>query len=458
MSGLISRTRDSIHRSNETVRKVASQVVRTFRDVWLVLSSFVTRFQLTAQRVRHRVLLTAHFLQRLWRRVSRPFREIDRYGRWWTFLILGFVIGAVSWSGHLWRIPLLFTLPLALALPSTSKRSRSFSLMLGYFAGAMWPMVPGAALFFGIKDFPTEALLLWALYAVLQTIPYALAHWRPKRLALGFAFASLITIFSPIAILNPLTTAGVCFPGWGLVGVVATLFLFATLPAYPKMSLGLLGIASALAFLLWRPINPPAQWTASDTLYGGTSFAMAGTPEYLKAAAIRDGMLTAPDTLRLYPESTLIHWNSATNAFFTPLAQKLQAHNQTVILGADITHPGGLGYDNALIIFGADRGVYLQHLPMPYSMWNPYDPNSVPLRLGGPYTIRLHQLKAAPVICYEQLHPYPFLRASLDHPDIILGVANDYWAKKTYIRNVQHSALEAWSRLFNLPYLSATNQ
>jgi len=387
-----------------------------------------------------------------------------RLARWrvgqrtWHLALIGVAIGAVSWSGHVWTLPAVFLLPLTLHLASTRIPRNALALAFGYFAGAMWPMIPGAALFFRTKNFPTEAILLWIAYALLQTVPYLLIVWRPKGWAIGLALATILSILSPIAILNPLTASGACFPGWGIVGIIAVVALFATIPVHPRTSFGVLAAASLTAIVLYRPAPQPPAWIGSDTEYGGSSFAMAGTAEYVKAAAIRDGMFSSNDTVRVYPESTLVHWNSATTGFFRQLSKKLESHHQTVILGADITHRGGVGYDNALIVFGADKGIYLQHLPMPYSMWNPHTPDSVPLRLNGPYTMTIHHLRAAPVICYEQLHPYPFLRSSFDHPQIILAVANDYWAKTTYIRFVQYSAVSAWARLFNIPFLSATNQ
>ena len=368
------------------------------------------------------------------------------------------LVGALTWSGHTWALPAVFLLPLTLCLNVTKKLKPALFLMLGYFAGAMWPMIPGAALFFGIKDFPTEAILLWGAYALLQTLPYVIIGWRPGGWTVGFSLAAAISILSPIAILNPLTVSGICFPGWGLLGVAAVLTLFTTVPATPRLSLTFLVVASITANSLYSPLQAPKDWVGNNTEYGGSGFGRPGTAEYVKASEVRDGMFSSSDAVRLYPESTLVHWNSATNGFFTPLSKKLEKLNQTVILGADVTHRGGIGYDNALIIFGKDKGIYLQHLPMPYSMWNPGEKNSVPLRFGGPYTIRIHNLRAAPVICYEQLHPYPFIRSSLDKPQVILAVANDYWAKKTYIRSVQYSALDAWARLFNIPFLSATNQ
>ena len=384
--------------------------------------------------------------------------RIEAHIKAWHLAVAGALVGALSWSGHLWTLPAVFCVPLALSLPITRKLRPALFLIFGYFAGAMWPMIPGAALFFGTKNFPTEAILLWLAYALLQTIPYVLIGWRSRGCTVGFAVAAALSVLSPIAILNPLTVAGACFPGWGLFGVFAVLLLLAAIPAQPRLSLTVLVFTSVVACSIYKRPAEPAAWVGTDTEYGGSSFAMHGTAEYQKASAIREGMFATKDSVRLYPESTLIHWNSATNGFFTPLAKKLESHNQTVILGADITHRGGVGYDNALIIFGSDKGIYFQHLPMPYSMWNPNEKNSVPLRFGGPYTISIHSLRAAPVICYEQLHPFPFLRASIDRPQIILAVANDYWAKTTYIRSVQLSAVRAWARLFNIPFLSATNQ
>jgi hypothetical protein len=371
---------------------------------------------------------------------------------------MGVAIGAATWTGHLWTYAAVLLLPLSMTLRLTKTIRGSFALFFGYFSGAMWLIVPGAALFFGNKMVTTDSVFLWVLYSILLAIAYILAAWRIQGYAVGLAITTIITVANPIAIVNPLTAAGFLFPALGFAGLAALIIAFATIPAHPRLSLATVFALAIVCNVLYKPTAPPVTWTAINTAYGGTSYGMRGTSEYEKASGIRDAMLQSADHVSLYPESTLAHWNDANAYFFRSVNRKLQNKGQTLLLGAEITHPGAKGYDNALILLGADHGVYYQHLPMPYSMWNPFVLDSAPLRLGGSYTIKVHNLIAAPVICYEQLHPLPFLRASLDHPQIILGVANDYWADRTYIGSIQRASLASWGRLFHIPYMSATNQ
>ena len=43
-------------------------------------------------------------------------------------------------------------------------------------------------------------------------------------------------------------------------------------------------------------------------------------------------------------------------------------------------------------------------------------------------------------------------------PDVLLGIANDYWAAGTHIPEIQDAAITAWSRLFWVPLVTATNR
>jgi hypothetical protein len=45
-----------------------------------------------------------------------------------------------------------------------------------------------------------------------------------------------------------------------------------------------------------------------------------------------------------------------------------------------------------------------------------------------------------------------------DKPDVLLGIANDYWAVGTYIPEIQNAAITAWSRLFWISLVTATNR
>jgi hypothetical protein len=44
-----------------------------------------------------------------------------------------------------------------------------------------------------------------------------------------------------------------------------------------------------------------------------------------------------------------------------------------------------------------------------------------------------------------------------EQPTIILALTNASWTKRTPVPAVQESATKAWSRLFNIPAVTATN-
>jgi apolipoprotein N-acyltransferase len=91
-------------------------------------------------------------------------------------------------------------------------------------------------------------------------------------------------------------------------------------------------------------------------------------------------------------------------------------------------------------------------------MWRPWDHIGVPIHYFGPATLAIGPRRAAPIICYEQLLVAPVLMSIREKPDVLLGIANDYWAAGTYIPEIQNAAITAWSRLFWIPLVTATNR
>jgi apolipoprotein N-acyltransferase len=91
-------------------------------------------------------------------------------------------------------------------------------------------------------------------------------------------------------------------------------------------------------------------------------------------------------------------------------------------------------------------------------MWRPWDNIGVPIHYFGPSVLLVGPRRAAPIICYEQLLVAPVLLSAQHKPDVFLAIANDYWAKDTYIPNIQQAAITAWSRLFWIPLVTATNR
>ena len=75
-----------------------------------------------------------------------------------------------------------------------------------------------------------------------------------------------------------------------------------------------------------------------------------------------------------------------------------------------------------------------------------------------PGTIEIAGQRVAFLICYEQLLVLPVLLSAIDHPTLIVGMANQYWVRDTTIPAAQRASLVAWSRLFALPLLIAENR
>ncbi len=72
-----------------------------------------------------------------------------------------FAIGAVAWSGHLFTLLGLLALPIAFkCAKGTPQRITTLAC---YYAGSIWPIMPGAAQFFGNETLlhPLSIVILW---------------------------------------------------------------------------------------------------------------------------------------------------------------------------------------------------------------------------------------------------------------------------------------------------------
>jgi apolipoprotein N-acyltransferase len=212
--------------------------------------------------------------------------------------------------------------------------------------------------------------------------------------------------------------------------------------------------------------------------------------EYEAAQAIQLAALRTNATVLLFPETVVPMWTAATEAFWKPTLDRLRSSGKIIILGARLpessgnsepilggdyaaaltvlrgggmplvslhTPAHGLAYDNAAVVRGAENAIIQQRIPVPIGMWKPLQPDGARLHLLGPGVIRIANLRVAVLICYEQLLVWPILASLREEPCVIIGMANDHWAAGTSIPRYQHLVMIAWSRLFGLPHLSATN-
>jgi hypothetical protein len=284
---------------------------------------------------------------------------------------------------------------LAYFLPHVT-RKHPLAAAFAYYASATWPTIPAAKAF--LPTTTIKAIAIWLAASAILALPWLL----PRHIALA---STAIT-----GIASPFIAAGVLFPGLGWLSLAAV-----ALPVRFSLPLAL------AANLLHEPIPAPNDWSAINTANGKYDIESAHT-KYV-----------------LLPENTIRNWTEATEAFW-PTTSK------TVVIG--VTIPDGEQTWNAALVPGT-KNIYRQRIPVPTG--------HLPLNPLGPGTLQVGEHKAAILICFEQLLVWPVLHSMAEQPTIILALTNASWTKRTPVPAVQESATKAWSRLFNIPAVTATN-
>lgn len=326
---------------------------------------------------------------------------------------------------------------------SQPTRTRAAVAAFTYFAVASAP-IPW------ITEKTAVGIGLLLTASAILTFPWiALWHNDPGQRFWRIPAALLLSAVPPIGIINwasPLTAAGLLFPGTGLAGLLTTTFAEAIWPVHPKT------IAAAIlaANLLYLPPVPPREIQALDT---------ADSPSpFQKEESARLAIHTSTSNLTILPEGAVRRWTEATDAYWVETISHLKTTHRTALIGVGLPIPNSDEFHNSVITIGTiPDGRFDQRIPIPIGMWKPFGPaDGVPLNLTGPGTFNLGEHRIALLICYEQLLVWPMIHSALEKPSLIVGISNASWTKHTYIPAAQEACLQVWSRLFGIPYVSAT--
>jgi hypothetical protein len=411
-----------------------------------------------------------------------------------------FCVGLAVSSGHAIGIAAAVLMP-AFALRALSRRS-SYASALLYYAGALWPLIPGANNFFGPNVSNLTAFLLWGFAAALLALLWLLLWSGNTRQALWRApVGLLLTVIPPLGIIgwaSPLTAAGILFPGTVWCGLLGCAVLTGALAVWPK-SAAIVAVTISVAVNLMHPKDPlpPVGWQAIDTHFGAIAHRAVGPlAEYRASEEIQQQALSAKASVIVFPETVVSYWTASTDEFWQQTLAALKSRGKTILVGARIPRardaawpprrydfltdlamlqgnstavppvpPDELkdesawapAYFNGIVIRGAQATIFRQRIPVPIGMWNPFRRDSAPLNLFGRGVVTIGKERAAILVCYEQLISWPILSSMFQHPSVVVGVANDYWASSTTIPQFQRGALTSWARLFGIPCLLAVN-
>jgi hypothetical protein len=390
-------------------------------------------------------------------------------------LVLGFiavVISYAAWNRNLWLLATSALFPLIWS-KAPSRLAAGF-VTFCYYASAARGLLRGTQVFLGSLGQCTSTLL-GVLFIVTSScilaVPWCFLWTRdPNPIAIAWRLPTILILVSipPVGFLgwaNPITAAGVLFPGlrwYGLAAIVGIMVLGIILK-HPSHILAMLVLCVLSAQLFPDPPKPPDGWKGQDTNFGGLS-AQAGFIRFYDQNMKIIETATNPQelTVILFPEAVAGHWNMATEALWKEEASRtLETKGVTVLLGAErFTGEDSKPehYDVVIVSVGAEsRIIYRQRIPMPVSMWRPFCKRGARLHWLDASVFTLDGHKAAALVCYEQVLIWPLLVSMVYQPDVILAPANAWWSRDTAIPGVQHTVLRAWSRLFQIPVITAFN-
>ena len=332
---------------------------------------------------------------------------------------------------------------------------------MAYFGAASWPLVRAYAAF--AEASITSSALTWMIAVALLSLSPAVA-WSQDRTAAAWRipFALAIGVLPPLGLIgwaSPVASAGVLFPGTAWLGLAAVIIAPGLiLLGRPRIWIAI-AAASLLSVCFTKPVPAPSAWAAVETnLTPGARF--EGADELFASERAQRIVFDSRAGVTILPETVISRWTEATEAFWEPTLAELHRQHRLAVIGAGVAIPDSPAYENAAIIIGGEKPkAFFQRVPVPVGMWRPFSNGpSVPLRLGRPGTIEVAGQRVAFLICYEQLLVLPVLLSAIDHPTLIVGMANQYWVRDTNIPAAQRASLLAWSRLFALPLLIAENK
>jgi hypothetical protein len=358
------------------------------------------------------------------------------------------MIGAVA------LIPLLWNVAKTRAIAGLS--------LLAYYLVAARGIPHGAGIYFAETAPVWAGWSMWIAAALVNASPWV-ALWNPKpqRRLWGLPMALILTAIPPLGIVgwtNPLMAAGVVFPGTGYAGIILLIALLIALAArLLHISAPILAVA-AIANLTPAAAAPNVEWHGIDTSFSGdSSFASL----YRRLSALqRIADAALPNSVTLLSESYLGDYDPAKHTVLRVISNQLKSKNSTIIAGAQrpSSVPGDYQVENVLLALGVDAGqAIVQRMPVPFGMWKPWDSNGYKANFTGAGIATIHGKTVAGLICYEELLVWPVMLSMHHLPDMLLGSANDWWARDTSIPAIQRQSLALWGRLFAIPTVGATN-
>lgn len=371
------------------------------------------------------------------------------------------LLGVSAWSGDVLLLPLAVLFPWVWS-QATSRKGAAMTAA-AYFLAASRGLPQGIANFYGSGEL--YGYVLWITACSGFVLVHAAcwtqrASWaRPVR----YAIVSVLMGLPPIGIVgwaHPLTAAGVLFPGWGWLGLFATVIgiLVVTTERY-LIAFAFMGWFWVYSSLSWTMPPEPKGWTGLDTVLSRSLGRRFDRQQHERLAAAVNEAAGRGATVVVLPESGLGLWTPTVERYWRAALEETKV---TIFAGATIVGPGG--YDNAMIAIHVTDGlsIYHQRMPVPVSMWQPWlgwigKSGGARARLFANPIVSVAGRRVATLVCYEQLITWPILQSMVHKPELIVATGNGWWTTETSIVSIQRASAVAWASLFKVPIVIAFN-
>ena len=376
-------------------------------------------------------------------------------------ITLSIAIGLIAWDSYL---------PVAILLPviwsKTNTKNIAWLVGLSYHLTASRGLIVGVPIFF--DSTLVYGFALWTIAGLIQSLPYFLCSYvRNQYLAIVLLLLALI--LPPVGIVgwaNPLTAAGVLFPGTGFAGLFLMLcIIWLMVWLYDKSNAF---IVIWIMFIVLLPLLIGESVTANIQIKGSTTH-FTGNPsnlgdkfkrDYQKFIKTYNQYSGSHFKTLVLPETTAGIWFDSTKDLWSRWQRDLKKDQSIVLSTLLPENKKSMKTYNALIEMKQNKFnvLYKARQSVPVAMWRPWAKDDVKNNWFDNPLFEISGKKATALICYEAYLTWPILQSFLSgNPEIIIFVSNHWWSKNTSLLSIQKTCVKAWASLFGVQLITAVN-
>lgn len=313
----------------------------------------------------------------------------------------------------------------------------------------------------------------WATVNSKATSIWGQHTWR----LVAMFMAWLLALLPPAAVVlpaHPVVAWGYFAPGWGWLGVAASLLLpmgmmiawFASphRRVARSVALALIALAAGVHGLLHKPtVEVSSGSAAAVTTEWGKINGMQGSLKSIESIGhfVRNNSVEGISTY-IWPESIVgVYQPTYSTVMRIELLSEAKRRSQVHIVGMDVPNGKG-GLRSIAVAYYPDgtTSVAQARQPAIVSLWRPWSNESYEADWQASHELKLADGRRASILfCYEEFLPILFLMSQYNtNPDLYVAMSNTWASPSNLAAAVQTHHSLGMARLFGKSFLKAENR